>query len=330
MFKFDEKQIMDSVEQEMNHRQEIEQAADKLSKEDFQNIFLIGIGGTYAVSSMIEATFRPISKIPVFLENAADTASVGNASLTNKSLVIVSSMSGQTPELTAAIRVAKEKGAIVVGFIDVADCEMAGLADQNFAFPGSTYGKYFIFVAAYLWKNGLFDCYEEAVCAFSQLGSAMVEIGKAADCKARAFAEKHWNDDMLYVSGAGNLWGCAYTLAMCYMEEMLWMRTKSISCADFFHGTLEVIEKNTNLLVMVGEDAARCQAERVIRFANTVCDNVEVFDISDYETPGVDADMRKLFAPMIMQAVYARIVANLEDLRKHPTEIRRYYHRLAY
>lgn len=61
--------------------------------------------------------------------------------------------------------------------------------------------------------------------------------------KTEEFAEKHGEDSMHYVVGGGMLKGAAYSYAMCYMEEMLWMRTKSISCADFFHGTLEIIEK---------------------------------------------------------------------------------------
>ncbi len=330
MFKFDEEQIRKNVAAVLEYRLQFEKLAEELLNRSLKNIFLIGIGGTYATSAMVEATFKNRCNLPVFLENAADIANIGNSQLGDKSLVIVSSISGKTPELTEAMKATKEKGAYIVSFIDVADCEMALLADNNYAFPGSSYGKIVLFIAAYLKSIGQFDEYEEFLEAYSKMGDAMVDISKKSEEKARAFAEKHWNDSLLYVTGAGNLWGCAYTLAMCYMEEMLWMRTKSVTCADFFHGTLEVIEKDTNLLVLVGEDGARNQAERVIRFANTVCDNVEVFDIADYETPGVNADMRILLAPMIIQAVYLRIVANLEDIRKHPADIRRYYHRLSY
>jgi len=330
MFKFDEEKTKSNVVEILNHVEEFEKAADELAGKNIKTIFLVGIGGTYATAAMVEATFKNISKIPLYLENAADIASVGNAQLGENSLVIVASMSGNTPELDQAIIAAKEKNAFVLGFIDIPDCRMASLVSLNFAFPGSSYGKLSVLLAAILHAMGSFSAYEKYLKAYAEMGDAMVRISKEADDKARAFAEKHWNDPILYVTGAGNLWGSAYTLAMCYMEEMLWMHTKSVSCADFFHGTLEVIEKSSNLLVLAGEDAAREQALRVVRFANTVCDNVEVFDTADYAIPEIDGEMRAMLAPMIIQAVYLRIVANLEDVRKHPAEIRRYYHRLTY
>ena len=32
---------------------------------------------------------------------------------------------------------------------------------------------------------------------------------------------------------------------MCYWEEQHWIRTKSIHSAEFFHGTLEIIDRDT-------------------------------------------------------------------------------------
>ena len=162
------------------------------------------------------------------------------------------------------------------------------------------------------------------------LGDALINVQKEADKKTEEFAEKHGEDSMHYVVGGGMLKGAAYSYAMCYMEEMLWMRTKSISCADFFHGTLEIIEKDTNVTLFKGEDHGRAQAERVERFLPRICDNITVFDTKEYHTPGIDDTFREILTPMIMAAIYARINVHLENVRKHPMEIRRYYHKLDY
>ena len=50
------------------------------------------------------------------------------------------------------------------------------------------------------------------------------------------------------------MWGPTYSYAMCIMEEMQWMRTKSVTAGDFFHGTLEVIERDDTVLLFFGED----------------------------------------------------------------------------
>ena len=48
--------------------------------------------------------------------------------------------------------------------------------------------------------------------------------------------------------GSGNLWGSTYCFAMCYLEEMQWIHTKSITAPEFFHGTLELLEEDTSIM----------------------------------------------------------------------------------
>ena len=52
---------------------------------------------------------------------------------------------------------------------------------------------------------------------------------------------------------------------MCYWEEQHWIRTKSIHSAEFFHGMLEIVDRDTPVTVFVGEDAQRSLSERVER-----------------------------------------------------------------
>ena len=171
---------------------------------------------------------------------------------------------------------------------------------------------------------------DELASVNKSLADDMIEVEKAADEKAAEYARKHCDDELQYVTGAGNLWGAAYSFAMCYMEEMLWMRTKSISAAEFFHGTLEVIDRDSNLLIFMGEDDARKQTDRVYAFAQRICANIAVFDTKDYAMEGIEEKFRGLLSPIIMGAVFNRITAHLEEERKHPLEIRRYYRRLKY
>ena len=42
--------------------------------------------------------------------------------------------------------------------------------------------------------------------------------------------------------GSGALWGETILFSMCILEEMQWKRTRYITSADFFHGTLELVE----------------------------------------------------------------------------------------
>lgn len=43
----------------------------------------------------------------------------------------------------------------------------------------------------------------------------------------------------------------------CILEEMQWIKTKSIHAAEYFHGTLELVEEDTSLILFYGEDETR-------------------------------------------------------------------------
>ena len=91
---------------------------------------------------------------------------------------------------------------------------------------------------------------------------------KQADEYCEAYARAHRDDKIQYLIGSGNLWGPTYSYAMCIMEEMQWMRTKSVTAGDFFHGTLEVIERDDTVLLFFGEDESlelthKAQSRRV-------------------------------------------------------------------
>ena len=62
------------------------------------------------------------------------------------------------------------------------------------------------------------------------------------------------------------------------MEEMQWMRTRPISAANFFHGTLEVIERDIPAMLIKGEDVTRPEMDRVEKFVQTISAKVTVFD----------------------------------------------------
>ena len=85
------------------------------------------------------------------------------------------------------------------------------------------------------------------------------------------------------------------------MEEMQWMRTRPISAANFFHGTLEVIERDIPVILIKGEDKTRPEMDRVEKFVNTISANVTVFDSKDFELKGISEEFRGMLCPIVMR-----------------------------
>ena len=91
---------------------------DQIWNEGFDNIFYIGIGGTYASAMQVEVYMRGRSKLPVYVENAAEFLTTGNKRFTNKSIAILSSVSGNTLEMIELVDKVHEIGGKVFSFID--------------------------------------------------------------------------------------------------------------------------------------------------------------------------------------------------------------------
>ena len=133
-----------------------------------------------------------------------------------------------------------------------------------------------------------------------------------------------------YFVGGGVQGGSTYSYAMCYWEEQHWLRTKSIHPAEFFHGMLEIVDRDTNVTVFLAEDAERPLSERVKAFLPRICANYTFIDSKDYALPGISDQYRGYLSHLVTHAVTNRIDIHIEQINCHPVDIRRYYRQLDY
>ena len=285
MLKFNEQQQIDDIQGALELRPQVEKIVDEVWEKGYDNIFYLGIGGTYASAMQAVTYINGRSDLPVYVQHAAEYYTTGNRRLTKDSLVILSSVTGTTEEVVKAVDMIKEVGATLLGFIDTAGTKLAESCDHVITYPnpGTEQIKFFMVADRLMNKNGDFPDYEEYYEELeNHLAKGLVEAEKQAEDFGRAFAEKHRHDDMHYFIGAGNQWGAVYSYAMCYWEEQSWLRSKSIHAAEFLHGTLEIVDETTPVTLFLGEDEQRPLAERVKNLLPRICGNYTFIDSKDY------------------------------------------------
>ena len=196
MLRFDEKAIKADVEEVLGLRPEVEAAVKEICREGYENIFLVGIGGTYAVAEEWMAYLKGHSNIPIYLENAADLIAEGNCRLGKGSVMVITSVTGNTPEMTEAVNYGHERGAKVLGFVDEKDSPLAKVTDILFSVRGGAYLKLGLVMLAFLRETGEFPEYDTFYSQMEGLGEGLASVQKAADEKAREFAAAHWDDEI--------------------------------------------------------------------------------------------------------------------------------------
>ncbi len=331
MIKFNEQKLLDGFAGGIALRPQIESIVDQICVTGYDLICYMGIGGTWASALQAESHIKELSDLPVVVENAAQYNTLGNKRITDKSVVVISSVTGSTAEMVAAVSAVKALGATIIGFIDKATAPLAGDCTYCISYPENEQLKFFMVADRFMKNAGQFPQYDDFYAQMDEhYARDLVAVQKAADEWARGYAERHHDDALHYFVAAGSQYGSTYSYAMCYWEEQHWLRTKSIHAAEFFHGMLEVVDRDTNVTVFLGEDAERPLAERVAHFLPRICARYELIDSKDYELPGISPEYRGYLSHLVTHMVTERIDAHIEAINCHPMEIRRYYRQLDY
>ena len=276
---------------------------------------------------------RRDSTLAVRAAIAAELVVSGDASLGERTVVVFTSVSGTTDDSIRAIEFCRSKGAYTIGFTGYPDSPIAQKVDVALVSEPKTWPfdtQLLLFMGRLLSRRGEWDGYVEFAAELTDLPRILVEVAGQAEPVAAAFAEAHRDTDYHFLIGGGNLWGFTYLYSMCILEEMQWLRTTRVHSAEFFHGSLELLQEDTSVIIFQGEDETRPLTDRAESFARRVSKDVTVFDTRDYPLEGISPRFRGLLAPLVLDVVMSRVSKHLERVRDHSLDLRRYYRVMDY
>ncbi len=318
-------------------RPDIEKAVDEIVEQGFSNLFFIGVGGTYAHALPIKFWLDSETDIESHVEIAAEFMAIRHRRFSKDSVCIFSTRSGNTKEILQAAEFCRKAGARTVVYVSNPDSpiyEHADYAVQSYAeddhLGEAIYLFMYMFLARLLHHTGDLDDYGKFMADLEAITPYLIRGKEQYDSVAEAFAKKYKDYSYHMVTGSGMMWGEAYDYAMCILEEMQWIHAKSIHSAEFFHGTLELVEPDTSILVLHSTDETRPLTDRLLRFAEKITEHVTVFDTQDIELPFEAYRWKKLMSPMVVYSLLERLSRHLEHEREHPLTTRRYYRQFEY
>jgi fructoselysine-6-phosphate deglycase len=309
----------------------------KLLADGVDRLYFMGTGGVQLLTLPAIEVAQRRSRFPVSAEYPAQVVIDPPAALDKNSLVVIPSLSGTTKESVKLLAFLKERGVRTISLTGHRDTPLAQEADHNFTnfAEDDTSSEMFylqtlLIVLAVLAERGEYKNFDTTVAELQKLPKLLVDVKTAFESKAAELAATIKDDKYHIFTGAGSVWPQAYYYGMCILEEMQWIRTRPVHAADFFHGTLELVEQGVSVFVFKGEDASRPLTDRVESFAKRYTDKVRVLDAADAKLPGISPETRSLISPILLATQLERLSAHLEVLRNHPLTTRRYYKRVEY
>ena len=337
MFNFDEKRYINIQTGAVSMAAEIDKTISNLISSGSKNLFFLGTGGAGILMLPAAGLLKSKSKFPTFQCDPAELVLDGNVALGAGSIVIMPSLSGKTKESIAALEYCQARGAKVITFTGYADRPLAQKADYSFVNFGeddtsseSFYLQSLLVALSVMKSQGEFAEYDSVIADILKLPTVLVQVKADFEAQAEKLAQVIADHKYHIVSGAGSTWAEAFYYGMCILEEMQWIRTRPIHGSDFFHGTLELVEKDVSVILFKGEDALRPVMDRVENFVSKISTVVSVIDTKQFKLEGISDLTRTLISQALLSAVLERVSAHLEHKRNHPLTTRRYYNQMEY
>ena len=327
----------DAVAYALAARDRTDEFVSSVLSRGLDKVVLVGCGGShFGMYPSFDLLDRHLPGTSVTHISSAELTSRRPIGLTDRSLVIAASHSGNTPETLAAAEYAKALGATVVGISRSGDNGLSRVGDIHLDYPDTIT----------ITEPKLVHNHQIALSLLEQSGAEQVARPIREAMHALPVALRTTKEEiaevaervcavvdgapMTFVAGAGPAFCMAKMAAWCYMMEMLWMRAAAINGADFFHGPLEMILQDTPLLALLAEDPTRALGERVVSFASGYTSSLAVIDTAALTLPGVPADARGELSTLALFSATRRVLDHIAARVGHDTSQRRYMYKVAY
>lgn len=257
--------------------------------------------------------------------------------LDGRTLVVLASKSGTTPETVAAADFIKDLPCKAVAFSQFSTKSLGLKTPRIFTVGGKTpesFTAIFMLmqamVAGLLKEKNHFVLADAVMDSLHALPHAVTQAALQNEERAILDAKKYARDDRLYNVASGPGFTTAYVFGVCILMEMLWIHSYPIEAAEFFHGPFEIVDKTVPLILIKGEDPTRPLMDRVSRFCETWAERVMCYDSMDFAMLGITKAVRPIMAPYVLQAALKRFSAHLSVERNQPLSTRRYMWKVPY
>ena len=302
-------------------------------------VFLIACGGSLV--DLYPAKFFLASEscqLRSELYTANEFVHVVPKVLGERSVVILCSHSGDTPEAVEAAKVAKAAGSLTVTLTHNKSSKIANYTDHNIVYEwgdeSSVQNNPMAITLALCLEIAQqtegYAHYNEFQEALLQIDSVVRRARSKVGDRVKTFAETYQKEKLFYILSSGASYGHAYGFAICSLMEMQRLHASSIHSGEFFHGPFEVTDKKTNFIVLVNEGHTRPLDQRVIAFLKTYARNYVVIDAKELGIGALPASVVEFFNPVLFYSVLCDYREALAKIRNHPLETRRYMGKVDY
>lgn len=234
--------------------------------ENFDRIFIVACGTAYNSGLVGKVAIEKLAKIPVEVDIASEFR-YRDPLITEKSLLIVVSQSGETADTLAVLRDAKRVGARVLAVTNVVGSSVSREADDviyTWAGPeiavASTKAYETQLIAMYI--LALYFAEKKGSMAKEEINDIKDELALIADKvtsilsnkeQLQRFASKNYMHKDMFFLGRGVDYAVAIEGSL-KLKEISYIHSEAYAGGELKHGTIALIEEGTAVVALLTED----------------------------------------------------------------------------
>ncbi|ATD56049.1 glutamine--fructose-6-phosphate transaminase (isomerizing) [Clostridium chauvoei] len=301
------KAIKDTLSSRISHDHKVSLENIEITKEEleaFDRVFIVACGTAYHAGLLGKVAIERLAKIPVEVDIASEFR-YRDPLITEKSLLIVISQSGETADTLAVLRDAKRIGAKVLAVTNVVGSSVSREAHHvlyTWAGPeiavASTKAYETQLIAMYIIAmyfgetKGVLseEMAKELKDELLSLPDKVEEILKQKD-ELQKFASKNYMDKDLFFLGRGVDYAVALEGSL-KLKEISYIHSEAYAGGELKHGPIALIEKGTPVIALLAEDKLKEKMISNIREVITRGARVlSIANIGDKEAEQVSEDV---------------------------------------
>lgn len=309
------------------------------SEKQIKNLSFAGVGGSlacfYAAYYYVQ---REAKNITTSYTSANEFVHDTPACIGENSIVVIASRGGNTAETVEAGRVAKSKGATVIGLTHEAqDTGIHEVSDYTIVFEDGEGIPFEVGKSAYILKiayETLYQVegtgqYEAMVEAMNKMNELVPAAQKAIVLEAIQFSIQYKDNPVIYTMGSGTAWSAAQQETICILMEMQWINSAVIHTGEYFHGPFEITDPDTAFLLLKSTGKTKALDERAIRFLDQYNHHHTVIDLEKYGSHEL-GEVSEYYDYDFHTALLDVFNHLLADMRDHPLSKRKYMWKYKY
>ncbi|MCP1108683.1 glutamine--fructose-6-phosphate transaminase (isomerizing) [Ohessyouella blattaphilus] len=231
-----------------------------------QKIMIVACGSAYHTGMTAKYVFEEMARIPVEVDVASEFR-YRNPIITDNTLVMVISQSGETADTLAALREAKERGAKVLGVVNVVGSSIAREADgvmYTWAGPeiavATTKAYSAQLIALYLLAmkmsqvRGTIDA-DQLTGMIEDLKSLPTQVEMLLENKKKIqkFANRYQAAEQIFFIGRGIDYAISQEGSL-KLKEISYIHSEAYAAGELKHGTISLVEEGTLVVSVLTQE----------------------------------------------------------------------------